>query len=218
MGCLTLPFRMLGCLVVILFVVLGWIYRDELTDRARQLYDRARGRPAVVSEAPGRASAEQLRSAERKVSALAAGRADSVVLTADEAASLVRNGLDAEVRSQLDSIGVRLLEGRVGVSALIRTARLPKELIGPVALALKEREPIEAEGPLVVAAPGRGEWEIDRFRFRDFPIPRNAVPKLLGRAMGDTAAARAVPVRLPRAVSSLRVRPGGLTLYRARPQ
>ena len=216
MGCLTLPFRMLGCLVLIVLVLLGWVYRDELTDAGRRLYDRARGKPAVMSEAPGRPSADQLRSAERKVASLTAGRADSVVLTADEAASLVRNGLDADVRTQLDSIGVRLLDGRVGVSALIRTARLPKELIGPVAMALKEREPIDAEGPLVVAAPGRAEWEIDRFRFRDFPIPRNAVPKLLGRAMGDTAAARAVPVLIPRSVTALRIRPDGLTLYGAR--
>ncbi len=216
MGCLTLPFRLLGCLVMIGLLVLGWFYRDELAGAARGLYDRASGRPAAVRELPGRPSAAELRSAERKIAALTAGRADSVVLTADEAASLVRNGLDPEIRPQLDSLGVRLLDGRVGISALIRTARLPKELIGPVAMALKDQEPIDAEGPIRVAAPGRAEWEIDRFRFRDFPIPRDAVPKLLGRAMGDSGSSRAVPVRLPRAVSELRVHPGGLTLYGAR--
>jgi hypothetical protein len=201
---------------MIVLLGLGWLYRDELEGVARGLYDRATGRPAAVRAAPGRPGPVGLRSAERKIATLAAGRADSVVLTPDEAASLVRDGLQPEMRSQLDSLGVRLLEGRVGVSALIRTARLPKELIGPVAMALKDQEPIDAEGPIRVAAPGLAEWEIDRFRFRDFPIPRDAVPKLMGRAMGDSGAARAVPVRMPRVVTELRVRPGGLTLYGAR--
>ena len=84
MGCLTLPFRLLGCLVMIGLLVLGWFYRDELAGAARGLYDRASGRPAAVRELPGRPSAAELRSAERKIAALTAGRADSVVLTADD--------------------------------------------------------------------------------------------------------------------------------------
>ena len=76
-------------------------------------------------------------------------------------------------------------------------------------------EPISAEGNLRVLEPGTGGWDVQRMQFRDIPLPKDAIPRLLDRVSGDSGM-REVPVRLPRAVADLRVRNDGLTLYRAR--
>jgi hypothetical protein len=120
-------------------------------------------------------------------------------------------GLDPSVRSQLDSLEVQLLDGSIGVSALLATARLPRELIGPLAVALRPKERIEAAGPLRVVQPRQAEWAVHSFRIRNFPIPRDAVPKLVSRALGDSSRST-VPIRIPAGIREIRIRPSGATL------
>lgn len=212
MGCLTAPFKLLGFLLLVAALALGWLYRDRLAAMGRAAWREARGEPSseVASGAP---AATSLESARRKIATLAASRADSVVLDASETASLLREGLDPYASTFFDSMQVRLADNSIGVAAVVRTDRLPANVLGPFARAIRPREPMSAEGPLSVTAAGRGLWEVRRMQFRNIPLPRDAVPKLLGRAVGDSTA-RALPIRLPAAVRGARVRPGGLTLYR----
>jgi hypothetical protein len=123
-------------------------------------------------------------------------------------------GLDPSVRSQLDSLEVQLLDGSIGVSALLSTARLPRELTGPLAVALRPKERIEAAGPLRVVQPRQAEWAVHSFRIRNFPIPRDAVPKLVSRALGDSSRST-VPIRIPAGIREIRIRPSGATLVGA---
>ena len=123
-------------------------------------------------------------------------------------------GLDPSVRSQLDSLEVQLLDGSIGVSALLATARLPRELTGPLAVALRPKERIEAAGPLRVVQPRQAEWAVHSFRIRNFPIPRDAVPKLVSRALGDSSRST-VPIRIPAGIREIRIRPSGATLVGA---
>jgi hypothetical protein len=210
LGCLTWPFRMLGCLTLVALLALGWLYRDRIVPELRRLL----GEPPVIALTLGRPDAAALRTAERKVASMRREGADSVTLSADEMASLMADGLDPAVRRQLDSLAVRLEADAVTVRARLYTARLPKELVGPLAVALRDWEPVEAGGPVTVVAPGRAEWEVRRFRLRDFPLPTDLVPRMMARALGDSAR-RALPVRLPRGVRDLRVTPDGVTLYGA---
>ena len=216
MGCLTAPFKLLFAIVVLLLLVAGWLYRDRLGDMGRAAWREFRGdAPAAGSAVAGSPSAQNLASAQRKIGQLEAGRADSVVLTAGESASLIRNGLDRHAGEFFDSMAVRLLDGRISVDAVIRTGRLPSEVLGPFASAVREREPIRAEGNLRVLEPGLAGWDVQRMQFRDIPLPKDAIPRLLDRVSGDSGM-REVPVRLPRGVADLQVRSGSLTLYRAR--
>ena len=127
---------------------------------------------------------------------------------------MIGTGLDPALRSQLDSLQVELQDGSVLVKARLATARLPKELIGPLAMALRPTEPIEAAGPLEVVAPRKAEWAVRTFSIRNFPLPRDAVPKLVAKALGD-ANRRTVPVRIPDGIREIRVRPSGMTLFGA---
>jgi hypothetical protein len=211
MGCLTAPFRLLGCLVLVAALALAWVYRDRLEHEARRVMDRVRD---VAPSPEGRPGVSALESATAKVDSLNGWRADSVVLTPSEFASLVGSGMDRQLRGQLDSLRVELLDGEIRVSGRLRTAALSPELIGPLAGALGPTEPVDAAGPVRVIRPGAGEWRVRSFRIGNFPVPDEMVPRLVGQALGDPRRT-AVPVKVPEGVRAIRVHPGGAILYGA---
>ena len=212
MGCLTAPFKALGCLALLVALGLAWLYRDRLEQEARQVIDRVRhGVPA----SGGRPGLTALESANAKVDSLNGWRADSVVLTPSEFASLVGSGMDRRLRGQLDSLQVQLLDGEIRVSARLRTSALSPELVGPLAGALGPTEPVDAAGPVRVTRAGVGEWRVRSFRIGDFSVPDELVPRLVGQALGDPGRAT-VPVMVPKGVRAIRVRPGAAILYGAK--
>jgi hypothetical protein len=218
MGCLTAPFRLLGCLGVLVALVVGWLYRDRLLREGRGVLGRiesAKPLAGSTTNARGRPGTRALASAEAKIDSLNGWGADSVVLTASEVASLMGQGLSPDFRKELDSLQVELLEGEVRVRARLRTARLPKEILGPLARALEPNEPVEATGPLRVIAPGSGDWVVRSFEIRDFPVPASAVKRLVAGALRDPTR-ETVPWKVPPGVREVRVRPTGATLYGAR--
>lgn len=202
--------RTLGCLLLLLLAAAGWLFRDRVVEAARGLAG-GRAEPAAA----GRPGTRALRAARAKTDALARARVDSVILTAPEVASLVGAGLDPEVRRQLDSLEVRLGNGRIEVGARLATARLPRELLGPFGFALRNWERVSGAGPLRVVGPGRGEWLVDRLEVRGVPLPTDAVGEVLGRALGEPGR-RALPVRLPPGVREIHIRPSGAVLIGAR--
>jgi hypothetical protein len=210
MGCLSAPFKLLGSLGVIVLLAIGWLYRDRLAGEFRRLV----GSDSSEAGAVGRPGTNALLSARAKIDSLNGWRADSVILTASEVASMIGVGLDPSVRSQLDSLQVQLLDGSIGVSARLATARLPRELTGPLTMALRDKERVEAAGPLQVVEPRRAEWAVRSFKIREFPIPRDAVPKLVSKALGDTSRST-VPIRIPAGIREIRIRPSGATLLGA---
>jgi hypothetical protein len=214
MGCLSVPFKLLGGVALIAALAIGWLYRDRLASEFHKLLGSSGAGDAPA--ATGRPGSRALVSAQSKIDSLNGWSADSVVLTPAEVASLIGAGLDPSLRRQLDSLQVELLDGSVAVNAKLATARLPRELTGPLAVALREREPVQAAGPIKVVGPGKAEWEVRSVRIREFPLPRDAVPRLLAKAFGDSTR-RAVPVRIPAGVGEIRIRPSGATLYGARP-
>lgn len=218
MGCFTAPFKVLGCLGLIALLVIGWLYRDRVVREGRQLLGRIEGSRATTA-APatrGRPGSRALASAEAKIDSLNGWHADSVVLTASEVASLMGGGLAPAFRQELDSLQVELLDGEVRARARLRTARLPRELVGPLAAVLRPHEPVEATGPLRVTGPGTGEWAVRSLQIRDFPVPASSVRTLITRAVGDTTGGT-VPWTVPAGVRAVRVRPTGVTLYGASP-
>jgi hypothetical protein len=210
MGCLTAPFKLLGCLGLLVAVGLAWLYRDRLEHEARRVIERVRG--VVPAETTGRPGVSALESARAKVDSLNGWGADSVVLSPSEFASLVGSGMDRQLRGQLDSLRVELLEGEIRVRARLRTASLSPELMGPFAGALGPTEPVDASGPVRVTRPGTGEWRVRSFRIGDLPIPDEMIPRLVGEALGDRRRT-AVPVEVPEGVRDIRVRPGAAILY-----
>jgi hypothetical protein len=209
-----LPFKLLGGVALVAALAIGWLYRDRLAGELHRVFDSAGAGDSSV--ATGRPGSRALVSAQSKIDSLNGWGADSVVLTASEVASLIGAGLNPSLRRQLDSLQVELQEGSVTVHAKLATARLPRELTGPLTVALREREPVQAGGPIQVVSPGKAEWAVRSFRIREFPIPRDAVPRLVAKAFGDSTR-RAIPLRIPPGIREIRIRPSGATLFGARP-
>jgi hypothetical protein len=212
MGCLTAPFKFAGFLGLLVVLALGWLYRDRMGAEAKRVIGSFRG--SEVKATAGRPGSRSLVSARAKIDSLNGWGADSVVLSASEVASMIGAGLDPSLRSQLDSLQVELQDGSIAVKARLATARLPRELVGPLAVALRPTEPIEAAGPLEVVGPRKAEWAVRSFRVRNFPLPRDAVPQLVSKALGEPNR-RTVPVRIPAGITEIRIRRTGATLIGA---
>ncbi len=210
MGCLLAPFRALGCLIIIAGVIGAWLYRDRMLELGGRLL---RGEPEAPA-ASGRPGTRALAAAKARADSVARGSADSVVLSPSETASLIGAGLAPVVRSQLDSLEVTLLDARVELGAGLATGRLPRNVVGPFGIALRDREPIRASGGLAVVKPGVGEWTIDRLEVRGVPLPADAVPALLERLFAEPGR-RSIALSLPPGVGAVRVTPAGLVLYGA---
>jgi hypothetical protein len=212
-GCLLAPFRLFGCLTLVLILLAAWLYRDRLDDWGRQLWHRASNTPAAVTQT-GTPGPRALAEGRRKLALLRAG-ADSVTLSPDETASLLEGALGPYMRGTFDSIRIQLHEGAVQVNARANTGRLPSGLLGPLGLALRDHEPVTAEGTLSVVSPGRGAWHLTTLSFRDFPLPSEVLPKVMLKATGDST--RAVPLPLPCEARSVAVHGNGVTFYTRAP-
>jgi hypothetical protein len=148
LGCITLPFRLALLALLLAGAYLGWRNRDRIADMLGL-------RPAVTvaPESRGQPTGRGLARALEKVDSLNGWRADSIVLSAGEMASLIGAGLPALVRRDIDSLRVELLEGAIRVCGRIRTEGLPREVLGPFAGALRPWEP--AGSPAASGSPRR---------------------------------------------------------------
>ncbi len=209
LGCLSLPFRLLGLLIVAALLYVGWKERDRVLPYWHRLTDRPAATAVGITGRPGERA---LQSATDKIDSLNGWRADSVSLTAAEMASLIGAGLDQRVRAELDSLAVTLGNGRIAVAGKLRTAGLPKEVLGPLAGAFEEREPVQAAGTVAVTGQGIAEWRVDAFQVRDFEFPREMVPRIVGLVAGDRRDS-VLAITIPVGIGRVRVHPDGVTLY-----
>jgi len=208
-GCLAVPFRLAGVLLLGVVLYFGWLERDRIASFWHRMADR----PTPGAEgATGRPTDASLGSAREKIDSLNGWRADSVVLTASEMASLVAAGLDSLVRSDLDSLVVTLGVERIAVAGQIRTAGLPRDMLGPVAGALDAWEPVRGAGPVEVIGVGRAAWRVDAFQVRDFDFPREMVPRIVGQVAGKPSDS-VLGIVIPAGIGRVRVHPEGVTLY-----
>jgi hypothetical protein len=59
-GCLSAPFKVLGCLGLIVVLVIGWLYRDTVIREGRRWLGRAEAPAAGAASARGRPGARAL--------------------------------------------------------------------------------------------------------------------------------------------------------------
>jgi hypothetical protein len=207
LGCITLPFRLALLALLLVGAYLGWRNRDRIAEVLG-----VRPTVTVAPESRGRPTGRGLARAIEKVDSLNGWRADSIVLSAGEMASLVGAGLPAVVRRDIDSLQVELLEGAIRVRGKIRTEGLPREVLGPFAGALRPWEPIAVGGTVDIVSPGRAEWTVTEFQVRDFSFPTEMVPRMVDFLSRQETRGR-LAVVVPQGIGRVRVHSGGVTLY-----
>ncbi len=217
MGCLkAVVVRVLSMIVLVALLILGWTYRAEIM----AYVDAFRGhrKAEYVPPAP-RAPAGGLPSASSNpASALARlgepGGPAYVDLTAADLAGIVTQSLGTEGQQVFDSVQVALLENEVRVRGSLDLKRVPRSLLGPFASVLGDREPAAIGGPLSVDGAGRLVLTVTYFAVKDFPFPRNMIPRLMREARIPGAEDASIPLPLTTPIGDVRVTPEHLRFYR----
>jgi hypothetical protein len=208
----------LGCFVAVLVVgATVWWFRDPLLHTAsRWLGPRHTALPPVSDTAVGAPTPKALATTQGKIDRLRRSSGpDSVVLTANEIASLVGSGMDWSVRKSFDSLRIELLEGSVAVHCRLDTRVIPPDALGPFAGLLEPREPLRIAGPLKIERPGTARWTIKELSLRGVAFPGVMVTQLAQRVAGADAEG-AVPLRVAPGFEDVAVHPTGVVLYRHR--
>lgn len=204
-GCLSLPFRLLFLALLVLGGFVAWSYRAEIRRRVH-----AWTAEPSAPESAGLGQANRAPAVLRRLESLGTGRADSVLLSAADVASLLAGAAAGRERGALDSVEVRLAQDDLAVLGRVDTRKLPLSF-GPLSGVIRDFERVEIGGPLVFRRSGLAEWQIARARVRGIPLPRDVVGRLL-RQFGATEE-NLLPLPLPPSIEGLRVAPGGLVLY-----
>jgi hypothetical protein len=207
--------RLAGLALLVLALAVAWWFRDPLLRAGSRWFGPKRtALPPVADTAVGAPTPGAVASSGTKLSDLKKPSGpDSVVLSANEMASMIGGGIDWQVRKTFDSLRVELLDGTFAVHARLDTRAIPADALGPFAAMLGEREPIRLAGPLVVAAPGRGRWTLQELSLRGFPFPGPMVQQIARRVAGaDSTGALLVPI--PPDVAEIKIRPTGVVLFK----
>lgn len=207
-GCLTWPLRLAVALLVTFFILAGWAYRRELAGMWRFWRSDAPKEASVT----GSASAAGLARATDLVDSLNGWRADSIVLTADELASLLQAGLGGAAARYLDSVQVTLGTDHATVQAMLATEAIPRRALGPFRRFVRARERILVGGRLAVLGPEAGALRVDAVSLRGLPFPTAMIGRFMSTSL-DASEDGTVRFQLPKGIRDLKVRPSGVVLY-----
>lgn len=216
-GCLKGALR-LGCLVIVLMVGgTVWLYRAPILHTVSGWFGpHHTPLPAVTDTAVGAPTPQALERTQGKIDRLKAPSGpDSVVLSANEIASLVGSGIDWSVRKSFDSLRVELFEGSLAVHCRLDTRTIPPDALGPLAGMLNPMEPLRIAGPLRIERPGVARWTIQELSLRGMAFPSLMVTQLARRVAGADANG-AVALRVSPAFHDVAIHPTGVVLYRIR--
>lgn len=207
-GCLTWPIRLAFALLVTFLLFAGWAYRRELSGMWR--FWRS-GEPKAAS-VMGTASPAALAKATDLVDSLNGWRADSIVLTADQLASLLQAGLGGAAARYLDSVTVTLGTDHATVGAMLATEAIPRRALGPFRRFVRARERISVGGRLVVLGAESGALRVDAVSLRGLPFPSAMIGRFMSASL-DASEDGTVRFKLPKGIRDLKVAPSGVVLY-----
>ena len=207
-GCLTWPLRLLFALFVAFLLLAGWAYRRELAG----MWWFWRSDTPKEASVTGTATAAGLAKATDLVDSLNGWRADSIVLNAEELASLLQAGLGGAAARYLDSVTVTLNTDHVTVGARLATEAIPTRALGPFKGLVRPREQVRVGGKLAVLGSESGALRVDAVSLRGIPFPTAMIGRFMSTSLGASADGT-VKFQLPKGIRDLKVRPSGVVLY-----
>jgi len=209
--------RKIGCLVVLLIGALaGWMLRDRFFTGSR---------PVEVTAAT---SWEPLtpEGAARMRGALAAlqkprGPVFVAVRPAD-LASYVYQQLSKQLPPSADSLEAAAFGDRMYIRASVKPSDFGgSDVLGPLSGFLSDRERMQFGGTFRIIKPALAEFRVQEIRFREFPVPTGAIPRLLKRiehgARPAGVSEDGLPLVVPSYIGDVRTEPGRITLYKSTP-
>ncbi len=209
--------RKIGCLVVLLLgAFAGWMLRDRL-------FPGSRPAPAATTAAWERLSPA---GAARMRTALATLQKPTgpvfVTVRPGDLASYVFEQLAKQLPPSADSVEAGAFGDRMYIRASVKPSDFGGgDVLGPLAGFLSERERMQFGGAFHVIRPGLAEFRVQEVRFREFPVPSGAIPRLLKRiergARPPGVSDDGLPLLVPPYIGDVRTEPGRITLYKSTP-
>lgn len=172
MGCL----RKIGCLVLIIVLIgVGFLGRGLWLPKVRKSNDTA---AASTWQPLTQAGASRAQRVLQQLSQPAGP--PSVNVAAADLISYIVQQLSSALPESADSIQAAAIDDRLCVRAVIKTTDFADtKTLGPLAMMLQEREPVQMCGVIHIIAPGKGELQIKEFKVRELGIPGPAIPRLV---------------------------------------
>jgi hypothetical protein len=216
MGCLrAMVFRVIGSLVLLAVIVVGYVYRHEILD----YWDQWRGGANGAAETWTAPAAGGAAASADKLSRLArSGGPAYVDLTAAEVGALIDAALTREARHVFDSTQVALLENEIRIRGSLDLSGVPRNMLGPLAGVVGAREPAAIGGPLSVDSTGQLMLTVTYLKVRDFPFPRSTIARILSAARVPGAVGASLPVPGTPHVGDVRITPSHVRVYRSSPR
>lgn len=220
MGCMG----RLGCLAALaLLAVVAWLTRDHWLHMVG-VGPTDRNDSTVLRSTEGVWQPLTPQGGERARRALAAlQRPDGPVAATVSAAELgayVYQELARQLPPSADSVEAMAVGDQLHVRASVNLRELGgRDVIGPVAAMLGDRERLQIGGNLRVVRPGLGELVVREVRIGQLRLPSAVIPRLLRQASprerppGISDAG--LPLRLPEYVGHIRVAGGTVTISKA---
>ena len=204
--------RCLGRLILLAALLAAaaaaWLYRDDLRRWADQQLH-----PAIAAARIGHPSPGALRSAMAKLDSLQRTRQDSVVLTANEMASLLAQGTTFLPGISFDSISVELGDRTTRIRTLVDSASIPARWRALIPGRPARFEEVVIGGTLTPVHAGLAELQLQHLTVHGIPLPSDLIARLATHASGRGSDGR-LEVVLPPTVGGFRVRPDGVAIYR----
>jgi hypothetical protein len=117
-----------------------------------------------------------------------------------------------------DSIQAAVVGDRLHIRASVRTADLGRDVLGPIAYLLSERERIEFGGVLRVIRPGFAEYQVKTFKVHDIAVPQTILSALVRQLSHDARTPElsedGLPLVTPEYIGDVRVMNGRITVYK----
>jgi hypothetical protein len=216
----------LGCMLALaLLAVAGWLTRDRWLRMVRggsAAADStvvAAGREGVwqpLTAQGGERARRALEELQRPTGPPA------VTVSAPDLGAYVYQELARQLPPSADSVEAMAARDQLHVRASVRLRELGgRDVLGPLAAMLGDRERLQIGGNLRVVRPGLGELVVREIRVGQLPIPSAIIPRLLrqvsrrDRPPGISEAG--LPLRLPEYVGEVRVSAGNVTISKALP-
>jgi hypothetical protein len=215
MGCL----RKLGCLGLIAVILVGGFLLRGLW------LPKLRGKPKTETAAAGTwqpLTTEGGQRAQRVIAQLSQpGGPASVSVTPGELAAYVVQQLSETLPASADSIQAAAFNDRLCVRASVKTGDVAdKKTLGPLAMMLGDREPVQMCGVVKILSPGKGELQVKEFKIRELSIPHPAIPRIIRQmapADREGMSDDGLPLRTPPYIGDVRVSDGQIVISKSPP-
>lgn len=216
-GCLKGLLRLAFLAVAFVAALTVWWFREPMMRTAAHWFGpRSTKLPPVTDTGVGAPTPKALSSTQTKVERLKQRVGpDSVLLSANEVASLIGSSMDWSVRKSFDSLRVELMEGTLAVHCRLETKVIPADALGPIAAFLNPQEPLRIAGPLRIERPGLARFTVQELSLRGIPFPPPVVRQLAQRVAGADSTG-AVPLRVSPGFADVKIHPTAVVLYRVK--